>query len=91
MRLILELCQERGLAAIVNIHDVVLATEFLPRIVGLRAGSVVYDGPAASVDHTVLTRIYGDEDWTAITQRMQSSSSAHTDHDERKLVLVAAV
>lgn len=72
MRLILELCQERGLAAIVNIHDVVLATEFLPRIVGLRAGSVVFDGPAAQVDRDILTRIYGDEDWTAITQRMQA-------------------
>jgi len=71
MRLILELCRERGLAAIVNIHDVVLATEFLPRIVGLRAGRVVYDGPSGGVDQDVLTRIYGDEDWTAITQRMQ--------------------
>ena len=38
MRLILELCQERGLAAIINIHDVLLATEFLPRIVGCRPG-----------------------------------------------------
>ena len=74
MRLILELCQERGLAAIVNIHDVVLATEFLPRIVGLRAGSVVYDGPAANIDKTVLTSIYGDEDWTAITQSMQATA-----------------
>jgi len=75
MRLILELCQERGLAAIVNIHDVVLATEFLPRIVGLRAGSVVYDGPAANIDKTVLTSIYGDEDWTAITQSMQATAT----------------
>ncbi|NQW69976.1 MAG: phosphonate ABC transporter ATP-binding protein [Betaproteobacteria bacterium] len=74
MRLILELCQERGLAAIVNIHDVVLATEFLPRIVGLRAGIVVYDGPAANIDKTILTNIYGDEDWTAITQSMQASA-----------------
>jgi phosphonate transport system ATP-binding protein len=74
MRLILELCQERGLAAIVNIHDVVLATEFLPRIVGLRAGSVVYDGPAANINKTILTDIYGDEDWTAITQSMQASA-----------------
>lgn len=90
MRLILELCQERGLAAIVNIHDVVLATEFLPRIVGLRAGSVVYDGPAAGVDHAVLTRIYGDEDWTAITQRMQATAEAADEPDERKLALVAA-
>jgi phosphonate transport system ATP-binding protein len=90
IRLILELCQERGLAAIVNIHDVVLATEFLPRIVGLRAGSVVYDGPAAGVDHAVLTRIYGDEDWTSITQRMQASATAQADHDDHKLALVAA-
>ncbi|MGQ9724956.1 MAG: phosphonate ABC transporter ATP-binding protein [Tepidimonas sp.] len=83
MRLILELCQERGLAAIVNIHDVVLATEFLPRIVGLRAGSIVYDGSAAGLDHAVLTNIYGDEDWTAITQRMQATARGLTDHDDR--------
>jgi phosphonate transport system ATP-binding protein len=76
MRLILSLCQERGLAAIVNIHDVVLATEFLPRIVGIRAGAVVYDGPAKAVDHSVLTRIYGAEDWTAITQRLRSGERA---------------
>ena len=73
MRLILELCEERGLAAIVNIHDVVLATEFLPRIVGLRAGCVVFDGSAKEVNRNVLTSIYGDEDWTTITQRMHAN------------------
>jgi phosphonate transport system ATP-binding protein len=88
MRLILELCQERGLAAIVNIHDVVLATEFLPRIVGLRAGSVVFDGPATQVDRDVLTRIYGDEDWTAITQRMQDQG--HKEAVEHDVVLSVA-
>jgi phosphonate transport system ATP-binding protein len=90
MRLILELCQERGLAAIVNIHDVVLATEFLPRIVGLRAGSMVFDGPAAQVDHDVLTRIYGDEDWTAITQRMQATAHLAAERNEKNLNLAAA-
>jgi phosphonate transport system ATP-binding protein len=83
MRLILELCHERGLAAIVNIHDVVLATEFLPRIVGLRAGIVVYDGPAVNIDKTVLTNIYGDEDWTAITQSMQATARADSDNSEQ--------
>ena len=83
MRLILELCQERGLAAIVNIHDVVLATEFLPRIVGLRAGSVVYDGSASNIDKTVLTNIYGDEDWTAITQSMQATAEDDSDGGEQ--------
>ena len=35
MRLINELCQERGLTAIINIHDVLLAQMFSQRIVGL--------------------------------------------------------
>jgi phosphonate transport system ATP-binding protein len=64
MRLLIEVCSERGLAAIVNIHDVGLAQMFLPRIVGLRAGRVVYDGPADRLTAEVLTTIYGEEDWT---------------------------
>ncbi|WP_296578121.1 phosphonate ABC transporter ATP-binding protein [Phreatobacter sp.] len=64
MRLITTLCAERGLAGIVNIHDVALAQMFLPRIIGLRAGEVVYDGPAAGLSADVLTRIYGEEDWS---------------------------
>ena len=75
MRLLLELCSERGLAAVVNIHDVVLASEFLPRIVGLRAGEIVYDGPSSALGPAVLTAIYGAEDWTAITRRLQADDS----------------
>ncbi|MBD3805412.1 MAG: phosphonate ABC transporter ATP-binding protein, partial [Thioclava sp.] len=40
MRLLTEICEERGLPAIVNIHDVPLAQQFMQRIVGLRAGEV---------------------------------------------------
>ncbi|EFH10348.1 phosphonate ABC transporter ATP-binding protein [Pseudoroseomonas cervicalis] len=65
MRLILELCTERGLAAIINIHDVALARQFAQRIVGLRAGAIVFDGPPDSLDAAALTAIYGDEDWSA--------------------------
>ena len=43
MRLICELCQERNLAAIINIHDVFLAQNFAERIIGLKAGEIVYD------------------------------------------------
>lgn len=64
MRLLTKLCSERRLAAIVNIHDVALAQMFLPRIVGLRDGEIVYDGPADGLTPDVLTRIYGEEDWT---------------------------
>lgn len=76
MRLLLELCREHQLAAIINIHDVVLATEFLPRIIGLRSGQIVYDGPAAGMDESALTHIYGDEDWSALTQRMEPAAAS---------------
>jgi phosphonate transport system ATP-binding protein len=39
MRLICELCAERDLAAVINIHDVALAQMFVERIVGLKAGA----------------------------------------------------
>ena len=66
MRLIREICDERGLPAIINIHDVLLAQQFSQRIIGLRAGEVVYDGPPEQLDEAALTRIYGEEDWAAI-------------------------
>jgi phosphonate transport system ATP-binding protein len=65
MRLITEICAERGLTAIINIHDVPLAKLFAQRIVGLKEGSVVFDGPPDEVTSDMLTRIYGAEDWEA--------------------------
>ncbi|MDA0224816.1 MAG: phosphonate ABC transporter ATP-binding protein [Proteobacteria bacterium] len=65
MRLICDLCLERGLAAVINIHDVQLAQLFVQRVVGLQMGEVVFDGPPGDLTPEVLTRIYGEEDWTA--------------------------
>jgi phosphonate transport system ATP-binding protein len=72
MRLLVELCEERGLAAIVNIHDVALAQEFARRIVGLRAGRIVFDGPAEALDAAVLTSIYGEEDWSRTIRQVDA-------------------
>lgn len=65
MRLIRELCAERGLTAIINIHDVDLARRYSDRIVGLHAGRIVFDGSPDGLDAPTLTRIYGEEDWDA--------------------------
>jgi phosphonate transport system ATP-binding protein len=66
MRLICEICAERSLPTVINMHDVVLAQQFVGRIIGLRAGAVVFDGSPAALDDKVLTHIYGEEDWTAM-------------------------
>ena len=65
MRLICELCREQQLAAVINIHDVVLAQQFVDRVVGLRAGKLVFDGPPSGLNEKTLTDIYGEEDWSA--------------------------
>jgi len=85
MRLICEVCAERGLAAIVNIHDVGLARMFLARIVGLRQGRVVFDGPAEALTADVLTQIYGEEDWN------RTGPDAAADGDESPATPAAAV
>ena len=66
MRLLIEICNESGLPAIINIHDVVLARQFTERLIGLQAGKIVFDGPPSELDETVLTRIYGEEDWKTL-------------------------
>jgi phosphonate transport system ATP-binding protein len=81
MRLLIELADEHGLAAIINIHDVALARQFVERIVGLRDGLVVFDGPPDALDEDVLTEIYGAEDWT-LPQRQGTSDTDGDDEAE---------
>ena len=76
MRLITELCRERGLAAIINIHDVALAQMFVQRVVGLRFGAIEFDGPPDSMTPDVLTTIYGEEDWEATIDKVEEEEPA---------------
>jgi len=69
MRLITELCAERQLAAIVNIHDVALAQMFVQRVIGLRFGVIEFDGLPTALTPEVLTAIYGEEDWQATIRK----------------------
>jgi len=59
MALVAELCAEHDLAALVNLHDVELAREFGHRVVALRDGRVVFDGPPPDLTDAALSRIYG--------------------------------
>jgi len=85
MRLLNDICHEKGLSAIINIHDVALAQQFVERIIGLRAGEVVFDGVPEKLTQDVLTDIYGEEDWTELRQGQEAepSSVIHESDDER--------
>ena len=56
--------EEMGISILLNIHHVELALEYADRIIGIRAGKIVYDGPSANVDQKVLDAIYGDDSET---------------------------
>lgn len=51
--------KQRGLTVLVNLHLMDLAREYTTRMIGLRAGEVVYDGPAASATDADFEAIYG--------------------------------
>jgi len=91
MRLIMEICRERGLPAIINIHDVVLAQQFTDRIIGLQAGRVVFDGPPAGLTEDVLTQIYGEEDWTAMRKGATEDAEAEAEEKAQAEKLLRAL
>lgn len=47
------------------------------RIVGLRAGQIVFDGPAAELTAEVLTSIYGEEDWSQTIRAVEDDEDEH--------------
>ena len=51
--------KEMNITIVINIHHVDLALQYADRIVGIRAGSIVYDGPVSGIDKDTLKYIYG--------------------------------
>lgn len=56
-----KLNREKKITILVNIHDVEAALEFSDRILGIRHGELVFDGPASEVDAEVIRNIYGQD------------------------------
>ena len=89
MRLITEICRESRLPAIVNIHDVVLARQFSDRIIGLKAGRIVFDCPPAQLTEAALTDIYGAEDWQAMRKGAAEDAQAEAEDRAGAAMLMA--
>ncbi|MED1202835.1 phosphonate ABC transporter ATP-binding protein [Heyndrickxia acidicola] len=52
---------ELGITTVVNLHFVDLARQYATRIIGIRAGEVVFDGPVEEATDEVFSQIYGRE------------------------------
>lgn len=53
--------REQNIAILINIHHVDLALDYATRVIGIKDGVIVYDGPADKVDKDVLKNIYGEK------------------------------
>lgn len=54
--------QDMNISILLNIHHVELAMEYADRIIGIRAGKIVFDGPVSAVTQDVLDEIYAEKD-----------------------------
>ena len=53
--------KDLNLSILLNIHHVELALDYCDRIIGIRAGKIVYDGKTDDVTPDILKEIYGGE------------------------------
>lgn len=58
LTLIHTVCKAQGIAAVVSLHQVDLARAFADRIVGVRAGRIVFDGKPDELDDGTVHHIY---------------------------------
>ncbi len=59
MRDLKRINREDKITTIVNLHFIDMAQEYADRIIGMRAGEIVYDGPASEVTEKTFEEIYG--------------------------------
>jgi phosphonate transport system ATP-binding protein len=51
--------KEFGITVVANMHHVDLALKYATRIIGVKDGEIVYDGPSKDIDDKTLIQIYG--------------------------------
>ena len=60
--------QKEGLTLVISLHDVDLARRYCARVVALKNGVVVFDGPSADLSEALLIDLYGPQAAAALHQ-----------------------
>ena len=58
VQLLVEISAERGLTLCVSLHNLELAREYFPRVVGLRQGRIAFDGPPSTLAQGELDALF---------------------------------
>jgi len=52
--------RDRGITILCNLHSLEIARAYADRVIGLKSGRVVFDGPTTSLTPAAVTEIYGN-------------------------------
>ena len=58
MGLLVEVAREAGITLCASLHDLAVARDLLPRLVGLRRGRVVFDRPTSELEDADFEGLY---------------------------------
>jgi len=72
MAMLRRVAAETGLTVIATLHHVDYARTYADRVLGLRAGRLVFDGPAASLSEAALDSIFGEASTAAPIREVPS-------------------
>ncbi len=61
MKYLEEINQQDGITVLCNLHFLSLARRYATRVVALKAGRIVFDGPPTEIDEQRFREIYGEE------------------------------
>lgn len=53
--------QELGITIVCNLHFLSLVRQYATRVIALKAGEIVYEGPAENIDQAWFEKIYGEQ------------------------------
>jgi phosphonate transport system ATP-binding protein len=61
MRYLEEINRDDGITILCNLHFLSLARRYATRLIALKAGEIVFDGPPGEVDNRRFREIYGED------------------------------
>lgn len=73
----------RGVTLVASLHVVDIALRWFPRVIGLKAGEIVFDLPAVKVSDAVLRELYASETGTLPTQDNQPLEMAPPESSDK--------
>jgi phosphonate transport system ATP-binding protein len=58
IQLLCKMAKEQGLTLVVSLHDIELAREYFPRLIGLKKGHIAFDQPTSNVKGQEVESLY---------------------------------